>query len=292
MKKVNKIIFILALLIVFIAPFFILEKVSAAIFEDTPDELYLPKDSYDKSKEAEADANKELYKLFLKGESEADPPQETPSLTGGATPNPTPSAPQQTPEGTPINQTYANLSDFKDYVGEKTGVPLCVLEAISYIEYPTVWDYTPEQFNNYIQPGAVIPNCPLNLCSASGHMQMTTGIDDRGDTTCGRCGAGYCPNAWASYGNAVNQYDSATHTPNVCNLRDSEFAAAKKLKTDSGTDFSNRNNWQEEAYMRAGTRYYGSCSSGHSYDFNTRGFPQEVPTSLTYCEFLQFVCSL
>lgn len=213
----------------------------------------------------------------------ADSTDQTPSQT---TPTPFTTlfpvspVPSRTPNGLEVNQGFESLTQFYDYVGKKVGVPPCVLEAVSYMEYQAVWNYTPGQIGQYIQPGQVIPNCPLNLCSAAGHMQMTTGIDDRGSPACGRCGLTSCPNAWASHGRAVNEYESASHLPNVCNMRDSTFGAARKLKKDSGTSDGNMN-WTTENYLTAGKRYYGS---------GTQRF--ERLGNRTYGEYMAYHCGL
>lgn len=200
----------------------------------------------------------------------------TPEITG---------VPSETPEGKPIDQTFTALQTFYDYVGGKVGVPTCVIEAISYMEFTTVFNYSPDQVNQYIQPGQVIPNCPWNSCSAAGHMQMTMGTDDKGSPACNRCCwngncLNSCPNAWASYGNAVNEYDGANHQAHVCNLRDSTFAAAKKLKKDSGTAPTFRN-WDQQAIYEAGRRYFGECKTPFSHLGNR-----------TYCEFIIHQCTL
>jgi len=148
------------------------------------------------------------------------------------------------------------------------------------MEYQTVWGYTPSQINQYIQPGQVIPNCPLNLCSAAGHMQMTTGFDDQGSPACNRCGLTSCPNAWADHGKAVVEYEGANYIPNVCNLRDSTFGSARKLKKDSGTAPGDMN-WNTQHYLKAGKAYYGS---------GTQRF--ERLGNRTYGEYMAYNCGL
>ncbi len=212
-------------------------------------------------------------------------PTTQPQVTGNPSSPIISGVPSQTPEGQPIDQTFTALQTFYDYVGGQVGVPQCVIEAISYMELTSVFNYTPEQVNQYIQPGQVIPNCPWNSCSAAGHMQMTMGTDDRGSSSCNRCCwqgncLNSCPNAWASYGNAVNEYDGASHQAHVCNLRDSTFAAAKKLKRDSGTPAGDRN-WDQNAMYEAGRRYFGECRTPFAHLGNR-----------TYCEFIIHQCTL
>ncbi|MCA9371988.1 hypothetical protein KC726_03760 [Candidatus Woesebacteria bacterium] len=192
---------------------------------------------------------------------------------------------QSTSSGNSISITPSALIDLYRYVGNKVGVPACVLEAVSYIEWPTAFNYTPEEVQLYSQPGQRIPNCAPNTCSASGHMQMTTGIDPYGSASCSQCcwqGSclSSCPNAWGSYGNAIQQYENISHMPDVCNLTDSTYAAAQKLKNDSNTSPGDLN-WSEEAMHRAGERYYGNCTVTYSR-LGDR----------TYCGFIIHQCNL
>ena len=203
--------------------------------------------------------------------------------------NPSP-IPSQTPNGNTVNQSFVARKQLYDYVGIKVKVPPCVLDAISYIEYSTAYDYTAEQIAAYTKPGGRIPNCPWNSCSAAGHMQMTMGTDERGSTSCNRCcwtnSQGVtscqksCPNAWSGYGNAMTKYESISHTPHVCNMLDSSFAAAEKLKHDSGTAPGDIN-WSSQAYTSAGRSYYGNCTVRYARLGNR-----------TYCEFVAYNCSL
>lgn len=163
------------------------------------------------------------------------------------------------PHGPEINQSFMALKDLYKYVGEKVKVPPCVLEAISLNEYSTVFTYTPEQIKKYSKRGETIPNCPWKECSDKGHMQITVGVDDRGDTNCSRCAAGYCPNSWSDkkQGQAVLKYEGGNNLPEPCNLLDSTYAAAQKLKNDSNTAESNIN-WSRETILEVGYRYSGN----------------------------------
>ena len=168
-----------------------------------------------------------------------------------------------------------NLTELFNDVSQRVGVPVKILEGVLTIEMPSTFNLTPEQVALYSQPGNRINNCSPNVCSATGPMQMTIGIDNSGSNKCLSCGLNSCPNAWASYGNAVNIYTKDTHIPDPCNLRDNIFAAAYKLKTDSQAP--DPLNWTQEQVYRAGTRYYGSCADKYRY---------ERLGNRTYCEFL------
>lgn len=168
-----------------------------------------------------------------------------------------------------------NLTQLFNDVGQRVGVPVKILEGVLTIETPSTFNLTSDQITLYSQPGNRIDNCAPNPCSATGPMQMTIGIDDSGSTQCLKCGLTDCPNAWASYGRAVNIFTNDIHTPDPCNLRDNIFAAAYKLKTDSKA--TDPLNWTQEQVYEAGRRYYGSCADKYRYPrLGNR----------TYCEFL------
>lgn len=160
-------------------------------------------------------------------------------------------------------------------VGGKVGVPPRLLESVLAIEHGDyLINFTSEQVSAYSVPGAVIPKCGPNECSAAGAMQMTIGVDNRGSSVCAACGEGLkqCPNMWGAYGKSVNTNGGYTHPPNPCNLRDNIYAAAAKIKNDSG---NSGGPWTKEQVFRVGLRYYGSCSKKFSF-----------LNDMTYCEFL------
>ncbi len=178
------------------------------------------------------------------------------------------------------SQNYTSLQNLFNEVGEKVGVPPKILEAVLTIEMPSTFNLTSEEINRYSLPSAVIPGCGPNVCSATGPMQMTIGIDNSGSSSCSSCCnatrcLNQCPNQWNVYGSAVNIFTSSTHQPNPCNLRDNIYAAAYKLKTDSGA--SDPLDWTQEQVYRASERYYGSCSD--KYRYARLG-------NRTYCEYV------
>jgi len=175
----------------------------------------------------------------------------------------------------PATTSYQSLQNLFNEVGSRVGVPPKILEGVLTIEMPSTFNLTEQQINLYSTPGNVLPNCGPNLCSATGPMQMTIGVDNHGSPVCTDCRLRSCPNAWATYGNAVNIFTQDRHQPNPCNLRDNIYAAAYKLKTDSGAN--DPLNWTQEQVYRAGTRYYGRCDDSHRY---------QRLGNRTYCEFL------
>lgn len=169
----------------------------------------------------------------------------------------------------------SNLNDIFNEVGQKVGVPPKILEAVMKIEMPSTFNLSPQQIIDYSTPTHYWPACGPNICSAAGPMQMTIGIDGNGNTLCPACGAGFCPNAWASYGGAVNSFGGYLHQANPCNIRDNVYGSAAKLKNDSqATDSIN---WTQEQVYQAATRYYGSCASGYSY---------QRLGNRTYCQYV------
>ncbi|MCX7881204.1 MAG: hypothetical protein N2482_01670 [Patescibacteria group bacterium] len=148
-----------------------------------------------------------------------------------------------------------SLSKLFQEAGSKVGVPPKILEAVMKVESPSTFNYSNEEISLYSQPGNSIPNCFINTCSEKGPMQFTTGVDRFGTNNCPGCAPGYCPNAWASYGQAINIYGDYSHTPDPCNIKDSIYAAAFLLKT--GARAANPFFWTQEEVYRAITRYNG-----------------------------------
>jgi len=136
-----------------------------------------------------------------------------------------------------------------------------------HIESSSTFGLSPEDVAQYSQEGARLPGCGPNVCSATGPMQMTTGTDDSRSSTCSNCCWNdkcltSCPNQWAVYGQG-----------HPCNLLDNVFAAARKLKNDSGAD--SPTNWTQEQVYQASRRYYGNCTVKY-----------ERLGNRTYCEYV------
>ncbi len=171
-----------------------------------------------------------------------------------------------------------SLEEVFTEVSQKVGVPKRILEAIVKIELPATFRLPADKIALYSTPGNYWPSCQPNECSATGPTQMTIGFDNQGSPTCssccwqGRC-LNSCVNQWRVYGNAVNTFTGEGHQPHPCNIRDNIFAAAAKLKNDSGA--SNPISWSKEEVFRAGKRYYGDCT----VTFKRLG-------NRTYCQFV------
>lgn len=133
---------------------------------------------------------------------------------------------------TPINIENPFMDQIITEETNKVGIPTCVLKGVGIIEGAYGWNLNDEQR---------IRECRRNECSAAGPFQFTTGAP------CGNCPAGYCPNAWAIYGNGGNP----------CEPRTAANAAARKLKNDGPLTNGDPKN-QLEQILNAGYRYYGS----------------------------------
>lgn len=144
-----------------------------------------------------------------------------------------------------------NMKEFFGQVGSSTGVPAKIIEAVMQIEFPSFFSLPVEKLNRYLAD-ELIEGCGPNECSATGPMQMTTGVDNSGSSSCSKCCyptcLSSCPNAWANYGAGGNP----------CVLKDNVGAAARKLKSDSG---ASSEPWTKEQVFQAARSYYGECTS-------------------------------
>jgi hypothetical protein len=184
-------------------------------------------------------------------------------------PNPNP-----TPPLVP-NTSFTTIRQVFEDVGCKVGVPPRILERVALTEFAPVFNYSAEIINSASQPGGKMPNCPNNACAAEGVMQITTDTDKYGGS-CNSCvndpskqccykdHSKTCANQWATYGNAVNSFENLqNYTPDPCNIRDNVYAAALKLKKDSGATGAvcgaGAVKWSRDQVNKAGRAYYGSC---------------------------------
>lgn len=203
-------------------------------------------------------------------------PNQSPSISQIT---PTPFTPLISPNKLtgPIS-TPVSLQSLITEASQKVGVPYKILEGIMTMENPAVFNLSDAEVGQKSTPGSGI-TCPIANCSEQGPMQMTTGRDADGRTDCPKCCwngnecSSYCPNAWGQYGGSINKYGGYTHIPNPCDLRDNIFAAALKLKTDSGA--SSPTDWTYAEVHDAGYHYHGNCS-----------YPYPRFNNQTYCDYL------
>jgi len=214
----------------------------------------------------------DLLKIMLAPQSVNLPPNISPTILPI---NISPTEPVITQPIEKLNSIPNSLSELFEEISIKVGVPKKILEAVLQIETPSTFNLSSSEIQQYSTPNNFLPNCGPNICSATGPMQMTIGVDNNGNSNCPACGVGFCPNAWASYGNAINILGNYSHQPNPCNIRDNIYAAAWKLKNDSGAQ--DPSSWTKDEVFKAATRYYGSCSD--EYRYSRLG-------GRTYCEYV------
>lgn len=160
-----------------------------------------------------------------------------------------------TPGSTTLKETMISASQW-------AGIPPGILAAIVSIEGEHLFRYSDEQIKQYSSPGTSDPtSCPSNRpegneCYAKGPMQFTTKT-----TFAPFCGNGILVyDTWNKYKDAVNRaLPSEQRTPNVCNIKDSIYAAAWMIKTLSGTDEKQTCIWDKGVIDKVGAGYYGSC---------------------------------
>lgn len=167
-------------------------------------------------------------------------------------------------------------------------IPPAVLGAILSIEGRYVYGYSPEEVRLYAapcpdatdtwgKPSCQAPNqCKPNECTARGPMQFTTQ-----DTVTASCGRVY--NTWGVWKNSVREAIPTRQFPDVCNITDSLYAAAAKIRWDSGmTDPSMSCGWSKAITDRVSTAYFGStaCTTPWSHLSN------EELNNPTYCEYV------
>ncbi|MBI2051823.1 hypothetical protein HYT33_03630 [Candidatus Roizmanbacteria bacterium] len=134
--------------------------------------------------------------------------------------------------------------------GQKAGTPPVILRAVMRIECGSILSLPPETIVEYSTAGNGIPPghpCFRNSAGAMGPMQFMSGT-------------------WPGYGSAVNRIGGYPHEPYVENIRDSVYASAEKLKSDSqAPDF----NWSQEQVRRAIVCYHAGCAR----------YPNNIPQS-------------
>lgn len=154
------------------------------------------------------------------------------------------------------------------------GIPPAVLAGVASIEGGHLFGYSDQQIQQFSAPGAQDPtNCASNGCGARGPMQF---LNNGVATDCGQYTGQVMPDVWGAYRGAVNQaIPSEQRDPNVCNIKDSLYAAAWKIKGDSQTSAEQTCVWDEQTVNRVGLAYYGDC---------TTVFPRLG--NKTYCQYL------
>lgn len=221
------------------------------------------------------------------------------TVTPTLTPQPIVSPPAPSPTPTPslgkIALVDAASSDaLKNLiieVGNHFKVPPAVIAAVSWIEGPQVWSDSNFGIIEYLKEGVRHPDfsytifgvsfCRYNMSLASGPMQFTLGT-------------------WSTYKNSVREAPGETNRhPIICNLKDSFWAAGKKLKNDSLTDGGSLLGWDKKAVGLAGKAYYGNCgtclgtegdselNTSENYNkYACQRFSKIKQGGMSYCEYV------
>jgi len=154
------------------------------------------------------------------------------------------------------NFTGVNVSD-----ATNGKIPACVLEAVKYIESGTRTDFSGE--------------CRVNECSAAGPFQITTGVDNKGDTHCSQCNDTYrtkykawienpiqnpepkCPDGW------LNDWPKTASDQSPCSDFNASAARAVEMLQEKARircetlDNNKPANEQREAIITAAGSYFG-----------------------------------
>lgn len=168
------------------------------------------------------------------------------------------------------------LKNIINQVGEYYGVPPAIIAAVSWIEGGHVWKYSDDLILQYSQEGAKDPvNCNENSSGAAGPMQFIFPT-------------------WEGYQYAITKVPGYNNRqPERCNILDSFYAAASKLKNDSGTN-QQTTTWDKQAVGKAGRAYYGTCfQCGFSKDsdlnlgsVSIHSIAACIRLGTSYCEYL------
>lgn len=221
------------------------------------------------------------------------------TVTPTLIPQPTVSPPAPSPTPTPslgkialVDAASSNvLKNLIIEVGNHFKVPPAVIAAVSWIEGPQVWSDSNSEIIEYLKEGVRHPDfsytifgvsfCRYNTSLASGPMQFTLGT-------------------WSTYKNSVREAPGETNRhPIICNLKDSFWAAGKKLKDDSLTDRNSLLAWDKKAVGLAGKAYYGNCgtcpgtegdsqlnTSGNYNKYACQRFSKVKNGGMSYCEYM------
>lgn len=155
------------------------------------------------------------------------------------------------------------------------GIPPAVLSAVASIEGEQIFKYSEQEILRYSAPGAQIPDCKANGCGAWGPMQI---LKDGVATDCGEWTGEQMPDNWTTYKEAVNRaLPNEQRVPEICNVKDSLYAAALMIKTLSNTTKENNCVWEKTITDKVSLGYYGSTACSE---------PIQRWGGKTYCQYV------
>lgn len=174
------------------------------------------------------------------------------SGNGGLNNNNLPSVTGTLPATTKVNQVF-------NQVGAKIGVPPKLVRAFMRVECGSAlsaFDGSDALVDEYIKEGAkYTQSCEFNYeCLDSYGYQDAL-------LYCAQGLMQFMPGTWVGYANTVNENGYTRGSTNPWNLLDATFAAAKKIKLDSGNN--DPNNWTEQQIKDAQRAYFGASDGAY-----------------------------
>jgi soluble lytic murein transglycosylase-like protein len=156
------------------------------------------------------------------------------------------------PTNTKINQVF-------NEAGAKIGVPPKLVRAFMRVECGSAlsaFDTSDALVTQYTAVGAkYTDSCDFNYecLDAYGYQDALL--------YCAQGLMQFMPGTWVGYANTVNEYGYTRASTNPWNLLDATYAAAKKIKLDSGN--TDPNNWTDEQIKAAQKAYFGAADGGY-----------------------------
>lgn len=174
------------------------------------------------------------------------------NATGGLNNANLPSVSGSLPNTTKLNQVF-------NEVGAKVGTPPKLLRAFMHVECNSAlsaFDASDALVTQYTQEGAkYTDSCDFNYecLDAYGYQDALL--------YCAQGLMQFMPGTWVGYANTVNENGYTRASTNPWNLLDATYAAAKKIKLDSGN--TDPNNWTEEQIKAAQKAYFGAADGAY-----------------------------
>lgn len=171
---------------------------------------------------------------------------------GGLNNDNLPSVTGTLPATTKVNQVF-------NQVGAKIGVPPKLVRAFMRVECGSAlsaFDASDTLVDEYIKEGAkYTQSCEFNYeCLDSYGYQDAL-------LYCAQGLMQFMPGTWVGYANTVNENGYTRASTNPWNLLDATYAAAKKIKLDSGN--TDPNNWTEQQIKDAQRAYFGASDGAY-----------------------------